>query len=131
MSSSAFHYSSFIPTRLYAFIADLDLDASGNSNPRDGGDPLDVPSTESSPHEVSKLEASLYYFGIRGHRKLGPKLIYRNSDDKYVPPSGPEHDPRVMKVLPVNEHRKLGKDDLWATIRSGVRGLLGTHHSTD
>ena len=73
-----------------------------------------------SPHDVSKLEAYLYYFGIRGPGRRGPKLIFRTSKDTFKPPSGPEQDLRPMQLLPVYEHHKLGKDDLWATIRSKV-----------
>ena len=79
---------------------------------------------ESPRYDISKLEAHLYYFGIRGPRRLGPKLIFRTSKDVFTAPSGPEQDPRLMRICPVYEHHKLGKDDLWATIRSKVRDLL-------
>ena len=36
---------------------------------------------DSSAHAVPKLEAHLYYYGLRGDRHLGPKLIYRTSAD--------------------------------------------------
>lgn len=75
-----------------------------------------------SPYDVSKLEAYLYYSGIRGFRRRGPKLIFRTSKDIYTPPL-PEHDTRFMQLLPVYEHHKLGKDDLWVTIRSKVCDL--------
>ncbi|KAG8214951.1 hypothetical protein J3R82DRAFT_8341 [Butyriboletus roseoflavus] len=78
-----------------------------------------VSSVESSPYDVSKLEAHLYYFGIRG-----PRLIFRTSKDVFTVPSGPEQDPRLMRLLPVYEHHKLGKDNVWATIRSKVVELL-------
>ena len=42
-----------------------------------------------SEHGVSKLEAYIYYHGLRGDRKPGPKLIYRTSKDIFSPPSGP------------------------------------------
>jgi len=70
-------------------------------------DSLSISSVESSPHEVSKLEAHLYYFGIRG-----PKLIFRNSKGVHVPLSGPEQNPRAVQLRPVNKHHTLGKDDL-------------------
>ncbi|KAI1791811.1 hypothetical protein LXA43DRAFT_1136373, partial [Ganoderma leucocontextum] len=76
-----------------------------------------------SPYDVSKLEADLYYFGIRGPRHRGPKLIFRTSKDVFTAP-GPEQDPRLMRLRPVYEHHKLGEDDLWATIRSNVIKLL-------
>ena len=86
---------------------------------------------ESSRYDVSKLEAHLYYFGIRGPRRLGPKLIFRTSKDVFTAPSGPEQDPRLMRLRPVYEHHKLGEDDLWATIRSKVRDLLEVQQSVD
>ncbi|KAG8771551.1 hypothetical protein FRC19_003842 [Serendipita sp. 401] len=81
-------------------------------------------SDESSRYDVPKLEAYLYYFGIRGPRHQGPKLIFRTSKDVFTPPSGPEQHPRLMKLLPVYEHNELGRDDLWTTIRSKVVELL-------
>jgi hypothetical protein len=90
-----------------------------------------VSSVESSPYDVPKLEAHLYYFGIRGPRHWGPKLIFRTSKDVFTAPSGPEQDPRLMQLRPVYEHHKLGKDDLWATIRSKVRDLLEAQQSAD
>jgi hypothetical protein len=80
-------------------------------------------SVESS-HEVPKLEKHLYYFGLRGNRHLGPKLVLRTSTDVFMPPTGPEHDPRVMQLLGVYDHNKLGQDNRWATIRKEVRDLL-------
>ena len=90
-----------------------------------------VSSVESSLYYISKLEAHLYYFGIRGPRRRGPKLIFRTSEDVFTAPSGPEQDPRLMRLRPVYEHHKLGKDDLWATIRSKVRDLLEAQQSAD
>ncbi|KAK0190382.1 hypothetical protein F5146DRAFT_1137223 [Armillaria mellea] len=80
--------------------------------------------TSSSPYDVSKLEARLYYFGIRGPSRRGPKLIFRTSKDVFTAPSGPEQYSRLMQLRPVYEHHKLGEDDLWATIRSKVVKLL-------
>ncbi|KAF8273832.1 hypothetical protein EI94DRAFT_1769038 [Lactarius quietus] len=79
---------------------------------------------ESFSHIVPKLEAHLYYFGIRGPRQRGPKLIYRSSRDSFTPPSGPGQDTRVMQLLPVYHHDKLGQDNLWAAIRDEVVKLL-------
>ena len=64
-----------------------------------------VRSVESSPYD-------LYYFGIRGLRHRGPKLIFRTSKDVFPAPWGPEQDARPMQLLPVYEHHKLGKDNL-------------------
>jgi hypothetical protein len=77
-----------------------------------------------SSYEVPKLEKYLYYFGLRGNRHRGPKLVFRTSSDVFTPPSGPEHDPRVMQLLSVHDHNKLGQKNLWATIREKVRDLL-------
>ncbi len=82
-------------------------------------------------YDVSKLEAHLYYYGIRGPRRLGPKLIFRTSKDVFTAPSRPEQDSRLMQLLQVYEHEKLGNNDLWATIRSKVRDLLEAQQSAD
>ena len=84
---------------------------------------------ESPSYDVSELEANLYYFGIRGPRRWGPKLIFRTSKDVFRAPSGPEQDARPMRLLPVYEHHKLGTDNLWATVRSKVRDLLEAQQS--
>lgn len=79
-------------------------------------------SVDSSAHGVPKLEAYLYFYGLRGNRKLGPKLIWRSSTDVFTPPSGPSQDVRAMQLLTVHEHVKLGKEkDLWPKIRKEVR----------
>ncbi|KAJ7200234.1 hypothetical protein B0H12DRAFT_1244484 [Mycena haematopus] len=80
-------------------------------------------SVESS-YQVPKLEQDLYYFGLRGNRHPGPKLVFRTSTDIFTPPIGPEHDPRLIQLLPCYEHKTLGQNNLWATIREGVVKLL-------
>ena len=78
-------------------------------------------------HDVSKFEKHFFYFNIRGDGQLGPKLVYRSSEDKFTPPAGPENDPRSIRplqLLQVEDHAKLGKDNQWATIRDKVRDLL-------
>jgi hypothetical protein len=77
-----------------------------------------------SSHEVPKLEKYLYYFGLRGNRRLGPKLVFRTSTDVFVPPTGPEQDTRAMQLLGVYDHNKLSKNKLWATVREKVSDLL-------
>ncbi|KAH9945505.1 uncharacterized protein BXZ73DRAFT_96322 [Epithele typhae] len=79
---------------------------------------------DSSRHGVSKLEAYLYYQGIRGDRKHAPKLIYRTSTDIFSPPSGPSQDLRKMQLLTVHGYEELGQDNLWEVIRDGTAGLL-------
>ncbi|CCA68076.1 hypothetical protein PIIN_01943 [Serendipita indica DSM 11827] len=83
----------------------------------------DADSVASSPHDPSKLEAYLYYFGIRGPNLRGPKLIYRNSIDKYIPPS-PGNQPREMQLLTVDEHPQLDQNNTWATVASEIVRLL-------
>lgn len=77
-----------------------------------------------SAHDVPKLEKYYYYFDIRSDGCLGPPLIYRTSKDQFTPPTGPENDPRPMRLLQVDYHAKLGKDDLWPAVRDKVRDLL-------
>ncbi|CAE6424768.1 unnamed protein product [Rhizoctonia solani] len=74
-------------------------------------------------HVISDIEQNVYYHGIRGSVR-GPKLIYRSGNDVFVPPSGPHGACRVVKLLPVYKHDKLGKDNLWLNILREVVGLL-------
>jgi hypothetical protein len=90
----------------------------------DSDDASCLTSADSSAHGVSKLEAYLYYHGLRGNRKYGPKLIYRTSTDIFLPPSGPSQDLRKMQLLTVHNHSKLGQNNLWAKIRDEVRSFL-------
>jgi hypothetical protein len=103
---------------------DIDLDYSDDRFNLQEADSSGLSSVESSPYDVSKLEAYLYYFGIRGARRWGPKLIFRTSKDVFPMPSGSHQEVRRMQLLPVYEHQKFSKDNLWATIRSKVRDLL-------
>ncbi|CAE6450737.1 hypothetical protein ACGC1H_006560 [Rhizoctonia solani] len=90
----------------------------------DSDDASSLTSVDSSSHGVSKLEAYLYYHGLRGNRKLGPKLVYRTSTDIFLPPSGPSQDLRKIQLLTVHEHAKLGQNNLWVTIRDKTVELL-------
>jgi hypothetical protein len=90
----------------------------------DSDDASSLTSVDSSGHGVSKLEAYLYYHGVRGDRKSAPKLIYRTSTDTFSPPSGPSQDLRNMQLLTVHGHGKLSQDKLWEVIRDEVRNLL-------
>lgn len=87
-------------------------------------DASSLTSFDSSEHGVHKSESYLYYYGLRGNRKLGPKLIYRTSTDVFSPPSVPWQDVRMMQLLTVHNHAKLGQENLWATIRDEVRDLF-------
>jgi ubiquitin len=84
----------------------------------------DASSDTSVASSVPKLDKHFFYFDIRGDGRLGPKLIYRTSKEKFTPPTGPENDPRPIRLLQVEDHAQLGKDNLWATVRDKVRDLL-------
>ncbi|KAF8346184.1 hypothetical protein F5887DRAFT_963016 [Amanita rubescens] len=86
---------------MYARAPQSDLDYSDRSDPWE----KDSSSVESSRYDVSELEANRSYFGIRGPGRWGPEFIFRTSQGFY-------------------EHHTLGKDDLWATIRSKIVELL-------
>lgn len=75
---------------------------------------------ESSPHEPSRVEAHLYYAGIRENGR-GPKLIYRDSSDVYVEPNGPEEYKRLMRLVAVPDYHEFGQDGLWEKVRAKVR----------
>ena len=89
-------------------------------------DPDDTSSmtSDNSTHGISKLEAYLYYHGLRGDRHLGPKLIYRTSTDVFEAPSQARPDPRKIQLLSTHEHPVLDQLKLWPTIRTEVRVLL-------
>jgi hypothetical protein len=89
-----------------------------------------VSSAGTSPYNVPKLEAYLYYTGLAGPSGRGPKLIYRTSTDKFVPPDGPEAYRRLMKLrTDIPENHKLGNDNLWDRFREEVLGLLDAQQS--
>jgi len=75
---------------------------------------------EISPHEPSRIETHLYYAGIRENGR-GPKLIYRDSSDVYVEPTGPEEYKRLMRLVAVPDDHKFGEDGLWERVRAKVR----------
>jgi len=77
-------------------------------------------SVDSFIHNISKLEAYLYYTGLYGSVRHGSKLIYRTLTDIFLPPSGPFQEVRERQLLTVHEHPKLSQDNLWATIRDEV-----------
>lgn len=80
------------------------------------------------PHEPSRPEQLLYYAGIRGPKTCGPKLIWRDSKDKFNTPSGPEAYTRRMRLILVqDDHKfgdKVGEGILWDVVCKHVRGLL-------
>ncbi|KAF4619396.1 hypothetical protein D9613_005528 [Agrocybe pediades] len=77
----------------------------------------------SSPHDVSRAEASLYYAGV-GPKGRGPKLIYRTSDDVFYEPSGPEMYKRLMRIVPVPDDHQIGQNNMWDKLRDQVMSLL-------
>ena len=80
---------------------------------------------ESDPHEPSRIEAHLYYAGLRPKGR-GPKLVYRDSSDVYEEPSGPEEYKRLMRLVAVPDDHEFGKDRLWDRVRDKACGLLVT-----
>ncbi|KIO23305.1 hypothetical protein M407DRAFT_214897 [Tulasnella calospora MUT 4182] len=78
---------------------------------------------ESTPYEVPKIEANLYYAGV-GPKGRGPRLIYRTSDDKFEEPSGPEAYRRLMRVIAVPDSHEFGQNLTWDMIRDKVVELL-------
>lgn len=87
-----------------------------------------VTTVKSSPHEPSKIEAHLYYAGIRENGR-GPKLIYRDSSDVYVEPTGPEEYKRLMRLVAVPNDHEFGNDGLWERVWAKVR-VLCSHYAT-
>jgi len=81
---------------------------------------------ESSPHEPSRIEAHLYYAGIRENGR-GPKLIYRDSSDVYVEPTGPEEYKRLMRLVAVPDDHEFGENGLWERVRDKVRVLCSRY----
>ncbi|KAI0262720.1 hypothetical protein BC834DRAFT_925125 [Gloeopeniophorella convolvens] len=78
---------------------------------------------ESTPYEVPKIEANLYYAGV-GPKGRVPKLIYRTSDDEFEEPSGPEAYKRLMRVVAVPDSHEFGQNGMWDAVRDQVVALL-------
>ena len=74
---------------------------------------------ESAPHEPSTIAAHLYYAGLRDNER-GPKLIYKDSSDVYVEPTGPEEYKRLMRLVAVPDDHEFGEDGLWERVRAKV-----------
>ncbi|KAB5589638.1 hypothetical protein CTheo_6911 [Ceratobasidium theobromae] len=85
---------------------------------------------DSDPNEPSKMEQYMYYAGIRGAKgRGGPKLIWRDSTDVFVEPTGPEEYKRTMRVIPVQgDHglaTKVSEGVIrWDECREHIVGLL-------
>ena len=90
----------------------------------------DSVSSATTPYEVPKIEANLYYAGV-GPKGRGPKLIYRTSDDIFEEPSGPEAYRRLMRIVAVPDSHEFGHNGMWDAVRDQVRGLLVTQQFLD
>ncbi|KAI0674684.1 hypothetical protein C8Q78DRAFT_1076290 [Trametes maxima] len=75
------------------------------------------------PHEVSKLEAYYYYYGL-GPKGCHPRLIYRDSADKFEEPTGPETYVRQMRLFDVPGHHEFAKNGLWNEVRNWIETFL-------
>ncbi|KAH9047443.1 hypothetical protein EDB83DRAFT_1461953 [Lactarius deliciosus] len=80
-------------------------------------------SIESTPYEVPRIEANLYYAGV-GPKGRGPKLIYRTSDDRFEEPRGPEAYKRLMRIVGVPDSHEFGQNGMWDRVRDRVVELL-------
>ncbi|TCD61635.1 hypothetical protein EIP91_008141 [Steccherinum ochraceum] len=85
-------------------------------------DTSSINSTQSR-HEVSNIEKHLYYVGINGSDRLGPKLVFRTSTDVFTPPLGPEHTTRNMQILGVYSHPRLSQNT-WAVVLVEIVKIL-------
>ena len=90
-----------------------------------------------SPYDVPEIEANLYYAGLFGPSGGGPKLVHRTSRErkKFIPPTGPEAYPRLMRLVGVPASHKLGEElsnnRLWDIVHEEVRDVLDTQQSVD
>lgn len=109
---------------LHASSSDESSDSSDNesiwSSSTSG---LTATTVESDPYKPSRIEAHLYYAGLRPKGR-GPKLVYRDSSDVYEEPSGPEEYKRLMRLVAVPDDHEFGKDGLWDRVRDKVVELL-------
>lgn len=83
---------------------------------------------EKDSHEVSKLEAYYYYFGI-APKGSHPRLIHRDSPDVFEEPTGPETYARLMRLVDVPGDHEFARNGLWEKVRDWVCGLLHNHSS--
>ena len=82
-----------------------------------------APADVESPHEPCKLEAHFYYSGI-SIRSHCPRLVYRDSDDVFEEPVGPDNRVREMKLVHVPETHEFAHNGLWEKVRDWVRFLV-------
>ncbi|KAI0649850.1 hypothetical protein C8Q79DRAFT_1006169 [Trametes meyenii] len=86
--------------------------------------PLSSPVTPVSRTDVIEDDEAAHYYAGVGPRGEGPVLIYRDSPDKFIPPSGPEAYTRLMRVVPVLDNHEFGQNGKWDSIRDHVVTLL-------
>jgi len=110
---------------VHASSSDESSDPSNNESIWSSSSESTATAVETDPHEPSRIEAHLYYAGLRPKGR-GPKLVYRDSSDVYEEPSGPEEYKRLMRLVAVPDDHEFGKDGLWDRVRDKVRGLLVT-----
>lgn len=83
---------------------------------------------DTDSHEVSKLEAYYYYYGL-GPKGSHPRLICRDSADKFEEPTGPYTVVRQMRLVDVPGHHEFAKKGLWDQTRDWVRDFFHFHCS--
>ncbi len=64
-----------------------------------------------------------YYSGI-SPRSHCPRLVYRDSDDVFEEPGGPDNRVREMKLVHVPETHEFAHNGLWEKVRDWVRFLV-------
>lgn len=80
---------------------------------------------DSDSHEVSEFEAQYYYYGLAPNGSH-PRLIARDSADRFEEPTGPDTVVRQMRLVDVSGHHEFAKNGIWEQVRDWVRDLLHT-----
>ncbi|PPR01519.1 hypothetical protein CVT24_001889 [Panaeolus cyanescens] len=78
---------------------------------------------DTDSHEVSKLEAYYYYYGL-GPKGSHPRLIQRDSVDIFEVPTGPYTYIRQMRLLDVPGHCEFARNGLWDETRNWIETFL-------
>jgi len=125
VKTARFNQECSAKAHVHASSSDERSDSSDNECICSSSSESTATTVETDPHEPSRIEAHLYYAGLRPKGR-GPKLVYRDSSDVYEEPSGPEEYKRLMRLVAVPDDHEFGKDGLWDRVRDKVRGLLVT-----
>ena len=80
------------------------------------------PNVDSS-HEPSEFEARLYHAGV-SPRGYWPRLVYRDSDDVFEEPMGPDTRVREVELAHVPKAHEFARNELWERVRDWVRCLV-------